>query len=318
MDKFIERLNAHGSGGYQSICGKNCGLCCKDCSRHSRTGCVLPVEERPAVCNRYLCPDQIVIVPGEPSSTVPPFEPAPYKIEVRAAMARWEKHRVRDVPAGCPPHSTFGSAYLTNVRDWGTSSVWDYGDCLRDERVLIIGGGPSAKSNMSSALVDGSFSPGVVLFTRDWIKKHYSIWTNDSRDVFVVDGEIDMLGHVRDYPSTYSSGLICDPCKILDPQMKFDYVYFCRLPPMMREDTFVKPQWLGRELPYRTSGELALYIALYILNAPVVGVLGIENEGPDRHIIYENAMNLLTGGHSSEVIDFSGRGVVKDFLDGKL
>jgi hypothetical protein len=324
VHSFEERVAAHGTGGPQNVCPVNCGKCCMEhdgtCRFLGEDGCTLSVEERPAACNLYLCPDQAPSPKRGPCASAPPFDPPPHRLEMRAAMLRWSEHRVRDVPAGCPPGSTFGSAYLTNLRDHGERSVWDKWSPT-PKRVLVVGGGPMAKvENLISETMH--FLPNTILITRD----HLRLWWDEedefntdwwSESVYVVDGELDMLGCARDYPADYNRGLIIDPCKLLDPRIPFGDVRFVRCRPMQREDEFYKPRWLGREVPYRTSGELALYVALYVLCAPVVGVLGIENEGPDRHIIYENAMNLLAGGHSSEIFDYSGRGCVHDFLEKK-
>jgi len=324
VDRFLERVKAHGRGGVQTKCFVNCGECCRDngeaCRYLMPDGCSLPVEERPRVCNEYLCPDQVDWATSEAEERGIPVNPAPFpppdhRIGVRAAMARWEEHRVRDVPEGCPPGSTFGSSYLTNIRDYGERSVWEM---PKFEKVFVIGGAPVVHDPYFFVDAMAGIFPTCILGTRDHLNGYYQAISDvDMTRVFVVFGELDMLGCYRDYPPGYNRGLICDPCKLLDPRIPFGDVRFCRLPPMQREDTFTKPQWLGREIPYRTSGELALYISLYVLKAPVVGVLGIENEGPDRHAIYDNARNLLEGGHSSEVIDYSGRGVVHDYLEGK-
>jgi hypothetical protein len=59
-DRFPAYLPPQAIGAERKACPVRCGLCCEPpgstCSKFSPTGCTLPVEERPSICNTYLCP----------------------------------------------------------------------------------------------------------------------------------------------------------------------------------------------------------------------------------------------------------------------
>ena len=207
-------------------------------------------------------------------------------------------------------------AWLFN-REWSGGFVPSWREISAGRSILVVGRGPAAVDGADLVRACQALDPDLILASRGWLVE----WGDLGRLVgsrwrgVIVDAEIDPHIQLLDYPlGAIPWSVLWNSCVFLVPgRVCPERVYWMDCPAGGPAESFTR---IGDGVPYRTSGEVACWLASeWARHGGRVGFLGIQG-GPGYEAQRDTVRACLESvrSHGAEVVDFSGSGVVNDWL----
>jgi len=204
----------------------------------------------------------------------------------KAGFRAWESIAARGDemrrPPGVRPEWTTWRSWLTNRGLYGFRP--SYEDLGRAREVLVIAGG---LSSWSLARVSQAYQslhcPTLVLVTKNSLRENWEAYRAFRRCI-VVDAELDPTWQCLDYPPGFSGEVVWNRyLHVVPGRVRPSRVWWAAYRPGSPAEDWGSDLDGLRVIPYRTSGEAALWIAAAICGASRVGVVGLDLEDADRY-----------------------------------
>jgi len=228
----------------------------------------------------------------------------------------WTSMRERPLPVPGGSHSLALLGYELNREKIGFEHTQE--NLPKHDRVLVVSGGPGAKSLKRVEDAYHDFEPDAILATMSYFLNGHDLYSELSDfdfPIYLVDMEVDAHCLESYYPKGWTGTAIWNAVKMqTDLWCKPERVYWVNCAAGGGCESFNRDE-IGPRIPYRTTGEVALYLACFKMGAKTVGTLGIQNPLPDYEKQRRFTLEILKQ-YGGEIVDYEGSGVIHEWLGG--